>query len=61
MRELGLAGSIAIAFTLLSYYATRGPSGGELGWYGWANLVGGSVAALVAHDVIEGQTPEDLR
>lgn len=48
MRELGLAGTIAIAFTLVSYYATRGPSGGELGWYGWANLVAGSAALLVA-------------
>ena len=48
MRELGLAGAIAIAFTLVSYYATRGPAGGELGWYGWVNLVGGGAALLVA-------------
>ncbi|NNL67540.1 MAG: hypothetical protein HKP30_14920, partial [Myxococcales bacterium] len=48
MRELGLAGTIAIAFTLVSYYATRGPSGGELGWYGWLNLVAGSAALLAA-------------
>jgi hypothetical protein len=48
MRELALAGTIAIAFTLLSYYATRGPTGGELGWYGWVNLAGGLGALLVA-------------
>ena len=47
MRELAVAGAIAIAFTLLSYYATRGPSGGELGWYGWLNL-GFGVAALLS-------------
>lgn len=48
MRELALAGTIAIAFTLVSYYATRGPTGGALGWYGWVNLCGGLAALLLA-------------
>ncbi|HKJ23871.1 MAG TPA: DUF4350 domain-containing protein [Myxococcota bacterium] len=47
MRELAVAGAIAVGFTLVSYYATRGPTGGELGWYGWLNLVLG-LAALLA-------------
>jgi len=48
VRELAVVGAIAVAFALGSYYATRGPTGGELGWYGWANLLAGSAALLVA-------------
>ena len=48
VRELAVAGAIAVGFTLLSYYATRGPSGGELGWYGWVNLVAGVAALAVS-------------
>jgi len=48
VRELALSGAIAIGFALVSYYATRGPSGGELGWYGWANLVYGVAALVIA-------------
>jgi len=49
VRELSVAGAIAVAFALLSYYATRDPSGGaQLGWFGWSNLVLGSAALVVA-------------
>ena len=40
MRELAIAGAIAIGFTLVSYYATRGPTGGELGWIHLEDLAG---------------------
>jgi hypothetical protein len=49
VRELAVAGAIAVGFTLVSYYATRGPTGeGDLGWYGWVNLLFGSAALLVS-------------
>jgi hypothetical protein len=48
VRELAISGAIAVAFTLVSYYATRGPTGGELGWYGWLNLVLGASALATA-------------
>lgn len=48
MRELAISGAIAVGFALVSYYATRGPTGGELGWYGWLNLVLGAAALVVA-------------
>ena len=43
MRGLALAGFIAVAFSIWSYYATDG-----FGWYGATNLVVGSLALAVA-------------
>jgi hypothetical protein len=51
VRELAVTGAIAVVFALVSYYATSGPEGGELGTYGWANLLVG-VAALTASAVM---------
>ena len=43
MRELALAGFIAVAFGIWSYYATE-----RFGWFGYANLLFGTLALLVS-------------
>jgi hypothetical protein len=43
MRELALAGFIAVAFAIWSYYATD-----RFGWFGYANLTLGSLAIVAA-------------
>jgi len=43
MRELALAGFIAVGFAIWSYYATD-----RFGWFGYANMILGSLALVVA-------------
>jgi hypothetical protein len=43
MRELALAGFIAVAFAIASFYATD-----RFGWFGYANLLLGSLALVIA-------------
>jgi hypothetical protein len=43
VRELALAGFIAVAFAIASFYATD-----RFGWFGYANLLLGSLALVIA-------------